>query len=306
MRTLKAGMRGPDVTAWQKFLKSQDCDPGNIDGSFGNQTALATKAFQTREGLTADAAAGKDTLAKAGALGFRTLRRLTNSEVTPAVTAEAKRILREHHQDAFGTEIAFLADGRDYMARIEEHFHPPGGPLKPWGHHPGVSVFEVVGGAAVAAVHDADAAPQPDAPDFGGIANIGTPDTPGFQLSARSLERLKGVHADLLKLVARASELSPLEFTVLEGVRSLERQRQLVAQGRSQTLNSRHLTGHAVDIAPLERGQPVWDWPAYQRLAEFIKQAARDVNVHVEWGGDWTRFPDGPHWQLPVTEYPPK
>ncbi len=304
MRTLKAGMRGPDVKAWQEFLKGSELYAGNIDGQFGEKTVAATKSFQELQGLSVDGAAGKGTLAKAGTLGFRTLRRLTNTEVTPAISAEARRIIKAHHHEPFGTEIPFESDGANFVARIEEHFHPPGGPIKPWGHHPGVSVFAVVGGAAVEAVHDADATPDPSDPAFGGVANIGTPDLAGFQLSPRSKERLAGVHPDLVRVVERALQLTTQDFTVLEGRRSLERQRQLVAQGSSQTLNSRHLTGHAVDIAPLERGQPVWDWPAYRRLAEVVKQAAREENVSVEWGGDWTSFPDGPHWQLSAAKYP--
>jgi peptidoglycan LD-endopeptidase CwlK len=304
MRTLKVGMRGPDVKAWQTFLKGRDFDPGNVDGQFGDKTATATKAFQASQNLKADGFAGKDTLAKAGELGFRTLRRLTNTEVTPDISKQARRIITEHHQDPFGTEIPFQSDGREFVARIEEHYHPPGGPIKPWGHHPGVSVFAVVGGAATADVVDTDATPDAGAPDFGGVANADAPDVPRFKLSDRSLERLKGVHPDLVKVVQRAIAITSLDFLVLEGLRTLERQRQLVAQGRSQTLNSRHLTGHAVDIAPLENGQPVWDWPAYGRLSEIIKQAARDVEISIEWGGDWTSFRDGPHWQLPVAKYP--
>jgi peptidoglycan L-alanyl-D-glutamate endopeptidase CwlK len=304
MRTLKLGMRGPDVLAWQTFLQARGLDLGRLDGQFGDKTVAATRLFQESQGLDIDGAAGKETLAKAGGLGFRTLRRLTSSEVTPAISAQAKRIIREHHQDEFGTEIPFQADDQEYVGRIEEHFHPPGGPIKPWGHHPGVSVFAVVGGRAVADVHDADATPDPNAIDFGGVGNVETLDIPGFELSQRSLERLTGVHADLVKVVKRAIEITPLNFTVLEGLRSLERQRQLVAEGRSRTLNSRHLTGHAVDLAPLERDQPVWDWPAYGRLAEIVKQAAREVSVPIEWGGDWTTFRDGPHWQLPHAKYP--
>jgi peptidoglycan LD-endopeptidase CwlK len=305
MRTLKLGMRGPDVKAWQAFLQSRGLAPGALDGQFSTGTADATKAFQASQGLVVDGFAGKDTLAKAGSLGFRTLRRLTNSEVTPQISQEARRIISQHHGDPFGTEVPFQADGLDYVARIEEHYHPPGGPMKPWGHHPGVSVFAVVGGSATADVLDADAEPNVNAPDFGGVANVDTPDVPRFKLSPRSRQRLQGVHPDLVKVVERAIAVTPVDFTVLEGLRTLERQRQLLAQGRSQTLNSRHLTGHAVDLAPLENGQPVWDWPAYDRLAAIIKQAAREVGVPVEWGGDWTSFRDGPHWQLPVAVYPP-
>jgi peptidoglycan L-alanyl-D-glutamate endopeptidase CwlK len=97
----------------------------------------------------------------------------------------------------------------------------------------------------------------------------------------------------------RAIATTDIDFTVLEGLRSLERQKKLVASGASKTMRSRHLTGHAVDIAPLVDGKVSWDWPIYHRLAPTIKKAAQDVGVKIEWGGDWRSFKDGPHWQLP-------
>jgi hypothetical protein len=121
----------------------------------------------------------------------------------------------------------------------------------------------------------------------------------GFQLGAASLQRLAGVHPDLVKVVKRAIEITPIDFTVLEGLRSRERQRQLVAKGASKTMNSYHLTGHAVDIAPLVNGKVSWDWQYYHPLAGAMKTAARELGVKVEWGGDWQRFKDGPHWQIP-------
>lgn len=121
----------------------------------------------------------------------------------------------------------------------------------------------------------------------------------GFQLGAASLQRLAGVHPDLIRVMKRAIEITPIDFTVLEGLRSRERQRQLVAKGASKTMNSRHITGHAVDIAPLVNGKVSWDWQYYHPLAAAVKQAAREVGVIVEWGGDWAKFKDGPHWQLP-------
>lgn len=71
-----------------------------------------------------------------------------------------------------------------------------------------------------------------------------------FRFSQRSLNNLKGVHSDLVKEVRRALEISELDFTVIEGVRTKERQAQLFKQGATKTMNSRHLTGHAVDIVP--------------------------------------------------------
>jgi peptidoglycan LD-endopeptidase CwlK len=128
-------------------------------------------------------------------------------------------------------------------------------------------------------------------------------------LSERSLRRLDGAHPDLRKVIIRAAAISDIDFTVLEVLRTVERQRQLVKSGASRTMNSRHLPGvdgkaRAVDIAPLDDGEVSWAWPLYNKLAPIIKQAAKDVGVPIEWGGNWLRFKDGPHWQLPHKGYP--
>lgn len=125
-----------------------------------------------------------------------------------------------------------------------------------------------------------------------------------FSFSQKSLDRLKGVHPDLVRVIKRALSLSTVDFTVLEGLRTPERQKQLLAQGATKTLKSRHLTGHAVDIAPLDDKGVSWAWPLYNKLAPFVKEAARLENVPIEWGGDWRSFKDGPHWQLPWKQYP--
>ena len=113
-----------------------------------------------------------------------------------------------------------------------------------------------------------------------------------------------GLHPDLKKVLNRAIQTTDLDFTIIEGLRTLERQKDLVVAGASKTLNSRHLDGHAVDIAPFVGGEVRWDWPLYHRLAKVVKAAAKEVNVPIEWGGDWIRFKDGPHWQLPWKRYP--
>jgi len=122
-----------------------------------------------------------------------------------------------------------------------------------------------------------------------------------FILSNRSLSNLEGVHPDLVGVVKRAICLTSQDFTVIEGMRSLVRQEQLVASGASQTMNSRHLTGHAVDLVPY----PVsWDWPLFYPIADAMKLAAEELNVDLEWGGDWRTFKDGPHFQLSWSQYP--
>jgi peptidoglycan L-alanyl-D-glutamate endopeptidase CwlK len=122
-----------------------------------------------------------------------------------------------------------------------------------------------------------------------------------YKLGPKSLANLKGVHPDLQRVVHRAIDISESDFTVLEGLRSLERQKTLLAAGKSKTLHSRHITGHAVDIIPF----PVsWDWKDYPPIEKAMKQAAKDLGVDLEWGGDWKSFPDAPHWQLSQKAYP--
>lgn len=123
-------------------------------------------------------------------------------------------------------------------------------------------------------------------------------------LGPRSQSRLIGVHPDLVRVVNRAAAASELDFTVVEGLRTLARQRQLLAAGATTTLKSRHLDGHAVDLAAMVGGKVRWDWPLYHRLAAIVKDAAAAERVSIEWGGDWRTFKDGPHWQLPWKEYP--
>jgi peptidoglycan L-alanyl-D-glutamate endopeptidase CwlK len=123
-------------------------------------------------------------------------------------------------------------------------------------------------------------------------------------LGPRSIARLQDVHPDLVRVVRRAAALSSLDFTVLEGLRTLPRQKQLLAQGATRTLNSRHLTGHAVDLAPMIGSTVSWDWPLYHRLAKIVKAAAEHEDVPITWGGDWESFADGPHWELPWKQYP--
>jgi len=125
-----------------------------------------------------------------------------------------------------------------------------------------------------------------------------------YSLGARSLQRLEGVHPDLVRVVNRAISISDLDFTVLEGLRTVERQKVLFAKGATRTMNSRHLTGHAVDLAPVIDGQVSWDWPLYHRLAKFLFEASADENVPITWGGNWAKFPDGPHVELDWKAYP--
>ena len=133
-----------------------------------------------------------------------------------------------------------------------------------------------------------------------------------YKLGTRSLKNLSGVHPDLVAVVNRAVEITKQDFTVIEGMRDISRQRQLVKSGASTTMNSRHLTGHAVDIAPYPFNGDVdedgvvniEDWDQYYPIEEAMKLAADELGIDLEWGGDWKSFKDGPHWQLSRKDYP--
>lgn len=125
-----------------------------------------------------------------------------------------------------------------------------------------------------------------------------------FILSSMSRRRLVGVHADLVGVIELAITMTPVDFRVTEGLRTKERQAALVRAGASRTLNSRHLTGHAVDVAAMVDGQIRWDWPLYPRIAEAVKAAAKTRGVALVWGGDWPKLVDGPHFELDRKGYP--
>lgn len=136
-------------------------------------------------------------------------------------------------------------------------------------------------------------------------------------MTERDEQRLQGVHPDLVRVVRAAVGNSDVDFTVTDGLRTLARQKELVAKGASRTLKSRHLTGHAVDLAVVIGGEVRWDWPLYMKLANSMRLAAITENVPIVWGGTWKllntskppftlhkSFPDGPHFELLSSTYP--
>jgi peptidoglycan L-alanyl-D-glutamate endopeptidase CwlK len=149
-----------------------------------------------------------------------------------------------------------------------------------------------------------------------------------MEFSRTSLARLKGVHPDLVRVVMRcAKDWKDKQFTfgITCGVRTLEEQKVLVKKGASKTLKSRHIPArngfsHAIDVVALIDGTVRWDWGLYIKIANAMKDAAIKENVPVEWGGTWKplnpvkgpvtsqmlsrSFPDGPHYQLPLSSYP--
>lgn len=125
-----------------------------------------------------------------------------------------------------------------------------------------------------------------------------------WTLAASDLLKLHGVNPAIVRVLTRASRDGAPRFAVIEGTRTIARQRELVARGASKTMRSRHIHGFAVDIAPVIAGRISWDWPAYYPLAKAIKAAAAAEGVPITWGGDWRTFKDGPHWELPHAAFP--
>lgn len=152
-----------------------------------------------------------------------------------------------------------------------------------------------------------------------------------FKLSKQSLKRLNGVRDPLVDVVKRAIEVTSVDFGVSEGLRTMDRQRELVNKGASKTLNSRHLTGHAVDLVAYVGPEVRYDWPLYYKIAEAMQTSAKEIGVDVTWGGAWNQsltdsklkpedmlnayvairlsengkpFLDGPHFELSRRDYP--
>ena len=125
-----------------------------------------------------------------------------------------------------------------------------------------------------------------------------------FRFSSRSLRNLEGVHPDLVAVAHRALQVTEIDFLVTEGLRTREKQIELVRAGASRTTRSRHLTGHAIDVAAWVAGEVRWDWSLYEELSRAFKQAAFELKIPIVWGGDWKSFRDGPHYELSRTEYP--
>jgi peptidoglycan L-alanyl-D-glutamate endopeptidase CwlK len=152
-----------------------------------------------------------------------------------------------------------------------------------------------------------------------------------FSLGRKSLAELDGVHADLVAVVKRAIELTVQDFAVHDGIRTQQEQRRLVEAGASQTLDSRHITGHAVDLVPYVNGKLRWEWEPIYRIADAVRMAARELGTSLRWGAAWDidftasqdspedivsdygarrraegkkAFLDGPHYELPRAKYP--
>lgn len=118
------------------------------------------------------------------------------------------------------------------------------------------------------------------------------------EFSAKSQSKLEGVDPRLVQTAILALQLSPVDFGITEGLRTLERQKQLVKAGASKTLKSKHLEGKAIDVVAYLDGEVRWDWPLYEKIAKAFKQASDELGYKVTWGGSWATFKDGCHFQI--------
>lgn len=152
-----------------------------------------------------------------------------------------------------------------------------------------------------------------------------------FKLGDASILELTNVHEDLVSVVKRALELTVQDFAVHDGIRSVVEQKKLMAAGASKTMDSRHLTGHAVDLVPYINGKLRWEWEPIYKIADAVRIAAKELEIPIRWGGAWdinftdsealpeylvsdyvTRlkkagkkaFIDGPHFELSRKIYP--
>ena len=121
----------------------------------------------------------------------------------------------------------------------------------------------------------------------------------GFdKMDRRSRERLAGVHPTLGGTIEAFAKTKAVIFIVTEGIRTKERQRELVNAGASRTMNSKHLVGRAVDLAVVVGDEVRWDWPLYRNLANHLCAFASGAGVKIIAGANWKTFPDGPHFEL--------
>ena len=118
------------------------------------------------------------------------------------------------------------------------------------------------------------------------------------KFSERSKAKLQGVDPRLVKVAEIALQRSPFDFGITCGLRTKEEQRNLVHEGKSRTMNSKHLEGRAIDIVIYINGKANWDVDNYRKVSQVFKQVATEEGIQIEWGGDWKSFIDAVHFQL--------
>lgn len=157
-----------------------------------------------------------------------------------------------------------------------------------------------------------------------------------YSYGAASLKELAGVHPALVLVsnlaIGKSKGFGFCDWTVHDGIRTLEEQKRFFEQGFSRTMKSKHLEGRAVDLVPWIDGKPRWWWPQIYQIASCMFLAANEIGVAIRWGCVWDRrlndlcgdvvdpqklpkalqqegldynvrhpgsdFPDGPHYEL--------
>tara|TARA_R110000868_G_scaffold319286_8_gene580064 strand:- start:406 stop:858 length:453 start_codon:yes stop_codon:yes gene_type:complete len=117
-----------------------------------------------------------------------------------------------------------------------------------------------------------------------------------FTLSGRSLHKLAGVDQRLQNVVRKAITVTKIDFGVIQGLRTLAEQKELVAKGASQTLKSKHLEGRAVDLMAYIGSRGSWELNLYDDIASAMQEAAIELKVGLRWGAAWT-VPDIRDWK---------
>lgn len=125
-----------------------------------------------------------------------------------------------------------------------------------------------------------------------------------YYLSERSLQNLVGVHPDLVAVAKRAIELSKVDFVIIDGLRTVTEQKKHMTSGASKTMRSRHLTGHAIDVAAWVDGKISFDYNYFPPIADAMKVASLELKAPIIWGGDWQTFKDAGHFELDKRKYP--
>lgn len=116
-----------------------------------------------------------------------------------------------------------------------------------------------------------------------------------FHLSQKSLDKLTGVKAPLVDVVKLAIDYTTVDFGVTCGLRTIEEQKKLVEAGASQTMNSKHITGDAVDLMAYIDGRGSWELNLYDNIADAMCEAAKEIGVGLRWGAAWN-IPDITRW----------
>lgn len=124
-----------------------------------------------------------------------------------------------------------------------------------------------------------------------------------FMFGTRSLKNLEGVHPTMVNLMKASIADSPLDFAITEGLRTKERQQELYNQGKSLTLLSRHITGHAIDLMVYVEGKGTWEGKYYDMLSKHIQSKADQLGIKIIWGGTFRSLVDKVHFELDKRYY---